>query len=40
MPKRGSTTTGATAKKAKILNAETPVMGNWVQTKVRNKELS
>jgi hypothetical protein len=42
MPKRGSTATGATAaaKKAKIANADTLVVGNWVQTKVGDKELS
>jgi hypothetical protein len=44
MLKRGSTTTGAAAgaatKKAKIANADAPVVGNWVQTKVGDKELS
>jgi hypothetical protein len=44
MPKRGSTATsaaaGTTAKRAKIANADTPVIGNWVQTKVGDKELS
>jgi hypothetical protein len=44
MPKRGSTATdataGAAAKKAKIANADAPVVGNWVQTKVGDKELS
>jgi hypothetical protein len=44
MPKRGSTTTGAAVgaatKKTKIANADTPVVGNWVQTKVGDKELS
>jgi hypothetical protein len=37
--KRGSTTTGATAgaaaaKKAKTADADTSVVGNWVQTKI------
>jgi hypothetical protein len=44
MPKRGSTmtgaATGAAAKKAKITNADTPAMSNWLQTKVGDKELS
>jgi hypothetical protein len=44
MGKRGSTTTGATAgtaaKKAKTADADTSVVGNWVQTKVGDKELS
>jgi hypothetical protein len=44
MPKRGSTVigaaAGAAAKKAKIASADTPVVGNWVQTKVGDKELS
>jgi hypothetical protein len=44
MPKRGSTVTGAAAgaatKKAKIVNADTSVVGNWVQTKVGDNELS
>jgi hypothetical protein len=44
MGKRGSTTTGATtgttAKKAKSADADTSVVGNWVQMKVGDKELS
>jgi hypothetical protein len=44
MGKRGSTATGATAgtaaKKAKTADADTSVVGNWVQTKVGDKELS
>jgi hypothetical protein len=44
MGKRGSTTTGATAgaaaKKAKTADADTSVIGNWVQSKVGDKELS
>jgi hypothetical protein len=44
MGKRGSSTTGATAdaaaKKAKTADADTSVVGNWVQTKVGDKELS
>jgi hypothetical protein len=40
MGKRGSTATGAAAKKAKTADAETSVVSNWVQTKVGDKELS
>jgi hypothetical protein len=40
MGKRGSTAAGATAKKAKTVNADTFVVGNWVQTKIGDKELS
>jgi hypothetical protein len=44
MGKRGSTATGATAgttaKKAKTADADTSVVGNWVQSKVGDKELS
>jgi hypothetical protein len=44
MGKRGSSTNGAaagaTAKKAKTADADTSVVGNWVQTKVGDKELS
>jgi hypothetical protein len=44
MGKRGSTaidaTAGTTAKKAKTADADTSVVGNWVQTKVGDKELS
>jgi hypothetical protein len=43
MGKRGSSATGATAaaaKKAKTMDADTSVVGNWVQTKVGDKELS
>jgi hypothetical protein len=44
MGKRGSsatgTTTGVAAKKAKIADAHTSVVGNRVQTKVGDKELS
>jgi hypothetical protein len=44
MGKRGSTvigaTTGAAAKKAKTVDADTSVVGNWVQTKIGDKELS
>jgi hypothetical protein len=44
MGKRGSTTTGATAgtaaKKTKTADADTSVVGNWVQSKVGDKELS
>jgi hypothetical protein len=44
MGRRGSTATGTTAgaaaKKAKTADADTSVVGNWVQTKVGDKELS
>jgi hypothetical protein len=44
MGKRGSTVTGATAgtasKKAKTADTDTSVVGNWVQSKVGEKELS
>jgi hypothetical protein len=39
MPKRGSTATGAAAKKAKTAEGETSVVGNWVQSKTSDKEL-
>jgi hypothetical protein len=44
MGKRGSTaavaTAGATAKKAKTTDTDTSVVGNWVQSKIGDKELS
>jgi hypothetical protein len=43
MGKRGSTVTGATggaAKKAKTADADLPTIGNWVQTKIGDKELA
>jgi hypothetical protein len=44
MGKRGSTVTGTTvgtaAKKAKTTDVDTSVVGNWVQSKVGDKELS
>jgi hypothetical protein len=40
MGKRGSSAAGATVKKAKTADADTSVVGNWVQTKVGDKELS
>jgi hypothetical protein len=44
MGKRSSTATGATAgtaaKKAKTTDVDTSVVGNWVQSKVGDKELS
>jgi hypothetical protein len=49
MGKRGSTATGAAAgataagaaaKKAKTGDADASIVGRWVQTKVRDKELS
>jgi hypothetical protein len=43
MGKRSLTTAGATAsaatKKAKTADADTPAIGNWVRTKVQEKEL-
>jgi hypothetical protein len=43
MGKRSSTAAGAAtsaaAKKAKTADAETPAMGNWVETKFLEKEL-
>jgi hypothetical protein len=43
MGKRSSTATGAAtgaaAKKAKTMDAETLTMGNWVETKLLEKEL-
>jgi hypothetical protein len=44
MGKRGSTAAGATAgaaaKKAKTADTDTSVVGNWVQNKIGDKELS
>jgi hypothetical protein len=44
MGKRGSTAAGAaagaTTKKAKTVDIDTSVVGNWVQTKIGDKELS
>jgi hypothetical protein len=43
MGKRGSTATGAAggaAKKSKTADADPPAVGNWVQTKIRDKELA
>jgi hypothetical protein len=44
MGKRGSTAAdaaaGATAKRAKTAYTDTSVVGNWVQTKIGDKELS
>jgi hypothetical protein len=44
MGKRGSTAAGAaagaTTKKAKTADTDTSVIGNWVQTKIGDKELS
>jgi hypothetical protein len=39
MGKRSSTIAGAAAKKAKTADADTPAVGNWVQTKFLEKEL-
>jgi hypothetical protein len=43
MGKRSSTAagaaTGAAVKKAKTVDADTPAIGNWVQTKFLEKEL-
>jgi hypothetical protein len=44
MGKRSSTATGATggatAKKAKTADADPPAVGNWVQTKIGDRELA
>jgi hypothetical protein len=44
MGKRGSTAAGAAAgaaaKKAKTVDIDTSVVGNWVQTKIEDKEMS
>jgi hypothetical protein len=44
MGKRGSTAIGAAAsaatKKAKITDTDSSIVGNWVQTKIGDKELS
>jgi hypothetical protein len=44
MGKRSSTTAGAAggaaAKKAKTADADPPAVGNWVQTKIGDKELA
>jgi hypothetical protein len=44
MGKRGSTAagaaTGAAAKKAKTADTDTSIVGNWVQTRIGDKELS
>jgi hypothetical protein len=44
MGKRGSTgasaVAGATAKRAKTADTDTSIIGNWVQTKIGDKELS
>jgi hypothetical protein len=44
MGKRGSTATGATGgaatKKAKTADADPPAVGNWVQTKIGDRELA
>jgi hypothetical protein len=44
MGKRGSTaasaTAGTAAKSAKTADTDTSVVGNWVQTKIGDKELS
>jgi hypothetical protein len=43
MGKRSSTaadaTTGEAAKNAKTTDTDVPIVGNWVETKVREKEL-
>jgi hypothetical protein len=42
MGKRGSTVAGviagAATKKAKTADGDTPAVGNWVQTKIQDKE--
>jgi hypothetical protein len=44
MGKRGSTAAGAAAgaaaKKAKTVDTDTSIVGNWVQTKIGDKEMS
>jgi hypothetical protein len=44
MGKRGSTaasaTTGTAAKRAKTMDTDASIIGNWVQTKIGDKELS
>jgi hypothetical protein len=44
MGKRGSTAAnaaaGTAAKRAKITDTDTSIVGNWVQTKIGDKELS
>jgi hypothetical protein len=44
MGKRSSTTagavSGAVAKKAKTVDADPPAVGNWVQTKIGDRELA
>jgi hypothetical protein len=40
MGKRNSTAGGAAAKKAKTTDADQPAVGNWVQTKIGDKELA
>jgi hypothetical protein len=40
MGKRGSTAAGAATKKAKTVDTDTSVVGNWVQTKIGDKKLS
>jgi hypothetical protein len=44
MGKRNSTTAGAAggaaAKKAKTADADLPAVGNWVQTKIGDRELA
>jgi hypothetical protein len=40
MGKRGSTVASAAAKRAKTADTNASVVGNWVQTKIGDKELS
>jgi hypothetical protein len=40
MGKRSSTAAGAAAKKAKTVDTDASVVGNWVQTKIGERELS
>jgi hypothetical protein len=40
MGKRSSSAAGATAKRAKTADTDASVIGNWVQTKIEDRELS
>jgi hypothetical protein len=40
MGKRRSTAAGAAAKKIKTADADPPTVGNWVQTKIGDRELA
>jgi hypothetical protein len=40
MSKRSSTVAGAATKKAKTTDADPPAVGNWVQSKIGDKEVA